>query len=257
MTGLEALALHRHTGEMCQVQRSLYARLVGALTQRLSRIGSSRLCPCCGNTSGRFLAHGLHPRPGARCPHCGSLERHRLLWLYLSARYAGLEGLTILHAAPEPIISRNLRALAKSDYTSVDITPGRAEVVADLSQPTALPEAAFDLIVCSHVLEHVEDDRGAMTELHRLLALNGELVVLVPVRGEVTAEDPAVVDPSERERLFGQHDHVRWYGKDIVNRLENAGFTVAAVRPTDLVDEREISRYSLSADESIFVCSKD
>lgn len=231
------------------------ARPFRAAVSAVASFGTARLCPCCGRSSALFLPYGRPRRSGVRCPHCGSLERHRLIWSYLRERYSdGSDPLRVLHAAPEQIIARNLASLAHVDYTSVDISPGRADVVADLTKRTPWPDASFDLIVCSHVLEHIEDDVGAMRELRRLLKRRGEAVILVPIKGEITFEDPLVTDPAARARVFGQHDHVRIYGADVKQRLEAAGFDVTPITPPDLVPGEHLARYALISDEQLLSC---
>jgi len=181
----------------------------------------------CGGRFGRFEEQ----RPGwvVLCPRCGSLPRQRLLWWYLRAQGAlDRMGLRILHMAPEPGLEPRLRALPDVRYTSVDLHDPRATVQADL---TDLPfgDAEFDLVLCSHVLEHVPDDRAGMRELARVLRADGLAVVQSPVNYDWTAtrEDPTVTDEQERLRRFSQRDHVRVYGGwDLRDRLVEAGFDV-------------------------------
>lgn len=126
--------------------------------------------------------------------------------------------------------------------------------VTDIEQP----DAAFDLVWCSHVLEHVEEDRRAMREFRRVLARGGRAVIGVPITVETTFEDPAVVDPADRLRLFGQEDHVRRYGMDVVERLAEAGFRVEVVRPSDLASPEEADRFRLPGDDQpLFVCRQE
>jgi predicted SAM-dependent methyltransferase len=151
------------------------------------------------------------------------------LWLYLEKRTNLLsEHLRVLHVAPERIFEERLRLRPNLDYVSTDLDRDRAMVKADI---TALPfgDDSFDVILCSHVLEHVVDDRKAMRELHRVLHPSGWALIVVPIasRRDETFEDPAVLTPADRERVFGQADHVRIYGRDFKARLEEAGFTVS------------------------------
>jgi SAM-dependent methyltransferase len=172
------------------------------------------------------------------CPACGSLERHRLLWLYLRRRgdfFA--RGLRVLHFAPEPCLESRLRG--KLDYVSADLEPGTADVVADIA---ALPfeQASFDRVLCIHVLEHVRDDAAALRELRRVLAPGGEALIMVPLLGDTTDEDPDA-SPDERVRRFGQADHVRLYGAaDLFARIAAAGLEprVDHLHPTRAQIER-------------------
>jgi SAM-dependent methyltransferase len=232
--------------------------------ERLRYIGRAVECPLCG---ARFRSFAPELWDGARwhgsrsrCPGCGSLARHRFLWLHLTS--AGLlDGApSVLHLAPEAVVAQGLRDAA-GQYVSADLEPGRADVAADL---TALPfgDESFDLIVCSHVLEHVPDDRAAMRELHRVLRPGGVALVQTPVNYEQTGtyEDPGVLDPSERQRHFSQFDHVRVYGPDLRERLEAAGFTVAVVDAGEL-GPQTLARHGLQPGASvlrndIYVCSR-
>ncbi len=204
-------------------------------------------CPCCRSESGKFLPYGLRPRPNARCPRCGSLERHRLLWLFLTGREEMLSASTrLLHIAPEPILSTLLRSSLGSRYVSADLGH-TGDVRLDV---TALPfrHDTFDAVICNHVLEHVPDDRSAMREFRRILRTPGWAILESPVNGrlEKTYEDPAIVDPAERERAFGQFDHVRVYGRDFQDRLREAGFDLEPATCAALAEAGSVARYALS-----------
>ena len=197
--------------------------------ERIRYAGRGVECSLCG---GRFRSFAPDQWDGrrwhgarVRCPGCGSLPRHRLLWTYVQHARPG----SLLHLAPEAVLGVRLAGLA-SDYVSADIEPGRADVVADI---TALPfeDDRFDLVVCSHVLEHVPDDSAAMRELERVLAPGGQALIQTPVNYDqpATYEDVTAADPADRLARFSQHDHVRVYGPDLRDRLEAAGFTVTIV----------------------------
>lgn len=186
-------------------------------------------------------------RRNARCSNCGARDRQRYMWLYLERKTNLLtDPLRVLHFAPERIFEEWLGSRPNLDYISTDLERERATVKADI---TDLPfrDDSFDVILCSHVLEHVADDRKAMRELYRVLRLGGWALVLVPMdfRREETFEDPAVVEPAERERLFGQADHVRVYGRDFTSRLEESGFTVRVEDYTRELGESEARRFGL------------
>ena len=212
-------------------------------------------CPLCRGTFRRFLPAGRPPRPHALCPRCGTLERHRLLWRYLAERTRLLSSpLRLLHVAPEPALERALRRVPGLEYISADFeTPG-VDLRLDL---TALPfaDASIDAILCSHVLEHVPDDRAAMREMRRVLAPDGWAILVVPVdeSRETTYEDPSITDPAARERAFGQSDHVRWYGRDYADRLREAGFAVEEDRFGVTMPERERERFGIAA-ETLPIC---
>ena len=185
-------------------------------------------CPCCGYSADAFLPFGIVKRPNAMCPQCRSLERHRLLWKFFQDETHLLTArLRVLHIAPEQRLQRELSQLVNLDYLSIDLESPLAMMRADM---TLMPfkDDVFDVILCSHVLEHVPDDGQAMRELRRVLQPGGWALLQSPMddRLATTFEDPSVTDPDERQRLFGQRDHVRVYGRDYADRLRAAGFDV-------------------------------
>jgi SAM-dependent methyltransferase len=214
----------------------------------------SLLCSCCGHEADAFLPFGRIRRENARCPACGALERHRLLALLFDRRPALLAGVrSILHLAPEPPLTRRL-ARPGVVYVKADLMASGVSVHLDL---TRLPFAdrTFDGVLCNHVLEHVPDDRRALAELRRILQPGGWAILQSPVdhRLERTLEDPAVTDPAERERLYGQRDHVRQYGRDYGARLREAGFLVDLVPFGALADEERSRRHALLP-EHVHLC---
>jgi len=182
-----------------------------------------RECPCCGYLS-FFDSFGQPPRYEALCPHCGSLERHRLLVL-IDQQEDLFGGKEVLHFAPEPVISKLIRKRAKR-YVTADFSEGRAERLLNIEQIDQ-PAESWDIVVCSHVLEHV-NDLMALTELHRILRRDGQLILMIPVieGWESSYENPAITSNQDRELHFGQFDHVRYYGRDIRERLKNSGFVI-------------------------------
>lgn len=193
--------------------------------------GNAFACPICGGRYRRFLPFGLDGRRNARCPGCGSLERHRFMWLHLRDWHRLLRRrLRLLHIAPERCIRDALAANPALAYVSVDMFDPEADRAADM---TALPfpDASFDFAICSHVLEHVEDDRAAMAELFRILAPGGQAMVMVPIemKRATTYEDAAIDSATGRNEAFGHPYHVRICGADYPNRLRDAGFSVDPV----------------------------
>ena len=220
--------------------------------------GDRRVCPCCGGHYRTFRSYGRPRRRKALCPGCGSLERHRLLWLYLRERTdLFCRELKVFHAAPAPVFYRVLRALPNLFYVPADLDSPLAGVVVDL---TAIPcrDGAFDAVLCVHVLEHVLDDRRAMRELYRVLKPGGWAILQSPVDGRygATLEGPEVVRPEDRARLFGQRDHVRRYGRDYTTRLEAAGFAVRVDPYAQELDADRIETFGLMGDEAIYFCMK-
>jgi len=185
------------------------------------------------------------------------LERHRLLWLYLHEKTNLFTGrLRVLHVAPEPCL-RSLALQPGLQYVDADLASPEASLHLDL---TELPFAddSFDVVLCNHVLEHVRDDRKAMREIHRVLRPGGWAILQAPVyhSREQTAED-LDCPPAERERLFGQADHYRIYGRDYRGRLEGEGFRVDENRFASTLDEEEARRMSLSRMERVYHCWKE
>jgi SAM-dependent methyltransferase len=203
-------------------------------------------CPLCGFI-GYFKAFGSPPRWNAQCPSCGSLERHRLLALVL--RDMPLSG-NFLHFAPEKSVARLLKK-QNIRYVSADLYAPCSNLRLNIEN-IDLPNEQYDTILCSHVLEHV-NDRRALPELHRVLKPSGILIVMVPVNDDcqVTYEDEMITSREEREIHFGQNDHVRAYGADFVQRLASAGFEVKI----HTAFGKEAIRYGLKA-EKIFLCRK-
>jgi SAM-dependent methyltransferase len=187
-----------------------------AAVTRLRERGDAVECPVCERTFARFLPYA--GREGAVCPGCGSAERHRLLWLWLCEEDRLRGG--VLAFGPDDATDERLRHLSRVRYTSSDIDASQAMVAADI---TALPfdDDTFDVILCSHVLEHVEGEQQALTELRRVLRPGGWAAVMVPVDRTVqtTIEDPSATTQQQRLERFGQIDHVRLYGRDVAARL--------------------------------------
>ena len=220
--------------------------------------GEERYCPLCQSRLERFLA--IQRLYHLFCPVCRSLQRHRLVWLLLEQGgwldHPPGERLKLLHFAPEACLEERFRRAPGVDYLSADLYDRRAMVRADIVAMQFESET-FDLVFCSHVLEHVPEDRKAINELSRILKPGGKAVILVPIRGEETDEDPAISDPVERERRFGQLDHVRSYGMDILQRLERAGFSVRALSAASLeMRPQELERMGLEAADIVFICRK-
>lgn len=216
-------------------------------------------CPCCGRSFRSFPRYRIGPTVERICPGCGALGRHRLLMLYLLRRTDLLSAShRVLHVAPESEIQRRLRELPALDYTSVDLDSPLAMEHRDVTD-LGFPSGRFDVILCVHVLEHVPDDRAAMRELFRVLQPGGWGVIEVPLamRSERTVEDPSVTSPRERERRFGQRDHVRQYGRDYLDRLAEAGFAVELDPFPMEIDEATREQYGLRAhSRGLVVCRR-
>jgi SAM-dependent methyltransferase len=228
--------------------RAALRRRVRLVTLRGDRVE----CPCCGRRFRRFLGWG--GREDVVCPWCGAFERHRALCVYLRERTDLFSAeRRVLHVAPEWSLERNLRALPHLDYVSGDLGSERAMEYLDVTD-LPYPDASFDVVLCSHVLEHVRDDRRAMSELARVVRPGGCAILLVPLdvtRAE-TLEDPRIVTAEARTREYWQADHLRLYGRDFKDRLEEAGFEVTVDRWLWKLDGEIRERYRLAA-EDIYV----
>ncbi len=278
-------------------------------------------CPVCGGRYRRFMPYGyVEVRPNALCPGCLSLERHRLLWLWLVRETDLLKPLDttestsgtnrrhdFLHIAPEVCLMRRFEELwgnspspARDEtcdskvsvhrlgrrwtdelklgrtetsgdeaasrladgffetggYVTVDLESPLARVHADV-QALPFDDESFDVVFCNHVLEHVADDRQAMSELYRVLRGGGWGVLMVPMDEgrEETLEDDSITDPAERTRIFGQYDHCRVYGRDYAERLRGAGFEVEEVDFAAVLTPEELRRHALRR-ETIHVVRK-
>jgi hypothetical protein len=214
-------------------------------------------CPCCGGRFRRFMP-GLSHRATRVCPRCGAQERHRALWLYMRERTDLFRRpqLSILHWAPEYALQRSLSALPNAAYVSADLEGREALQHMDMTD-VPFKDGAFDLVVCVHVLEHVADDRQALREMVRVLKPGGMALLLVPiVLEEATREDPSITTPAQRREAYWQEDHVRLYGGDFPQRLEEEGFEVTVDGWVRTLDPATLERYGLFPLEDVYVARK-
>ncbi|MDH3241544.1 MAG: methyltransferase domain-containing protein [Alphaproteobacteria bacterium] len=210
-----------------------------------------RECPLCGYV-GPFKAHKRSGRPNASCGRCGSRERHRLVALYLGNLGAdAFAGLRVLHFSPEHFLAPYFARAAL--YVTADLSSPEADFHTDITK-MGVADAAFDVVMCNHVLEHIPDDAAAIAEFHRILAPGGTALITVPLDGGLarTYEDPAITAPEDRSRHFGQFDHVRLYGRDIAERLARPGFAVTVFKP-NVVQQ---GRYAIHDATEILVARK-
>jgi SAM-dependent methyltransferase len=185
------------------------------------------------------------------------MERHRFVWLYFGRMTTLFDGKPkrMLHVAPEKCFEPRLKKRLGEGYVTADLADRLAMVRMDITD-IQCPDGCFDVIYCSHVLEHVQDDRRAMREFYRVLKQDGWAILIVPIGADRTFEDPSIVDPSQRLRVFGKEDHVRRYGADFADRLREAGFKVRVSRVVDLFEKDDIVRMGLSGSDDIHYCSK-
>ncbi|WP_109682171.1 class I SAM-dependent methyltransferase [Xanthomarina spongicola] len=221
--------------------------------------GNTYTDPIDGKSFKSFLPYGYgNQRNNVLSPSTLSLERHRLLWLYLKNNTEFFsKNLKVLHFAPEQCFLKRFKALGNLDYTTTDLESPIADVKADICN---LPfnENEFDVILCNHVLEHIPDDTKAMQELYRILKPGGFGVFQIPqdLSRETSFEDSSITDKKERAKIFGQYDHVRIYGRDYFDKLRSIGFKVDEVDYTTTLPEEDITRYCLAKGEIIPVVYK-
>ncbi len=198
--------------------------------------GDGRYCPICRRWYRQFLPFGIRRRNQALCPGCGALERHRYLWLYLeTALGVTTRRWSVLHIAPEPGIRQRLRNCPSIRYTSIDLHNPGVTAAMDASRLT-FDDESFDLIVCCHVLEHIQDDQAALREFARVLRPAGHAIILVPIDKNrlQTFENESITGTEERMKAFGHPYHVRICGRDYGDRIASGGFDVTAVSSGDM-----------------------
>lgn len=234
-----------------------HEQMTHALARTILLQNGRKKCPLCGSEPAAFLPFGERLRIQARCPECGSLERHRLLWLFLQRETRLLEQPTrILHFAPERCLTIRLQQQPDIEHVTADLDGSKAMFAEDI-QRLSFDDESFDAVICSHVLEHVPDDRRALLELHRVMRPNAWAVLLVPIdpKRATTYEDPSVQTPQERTKHFGQPDHVRVYGRDFEERILEAGFQLRVERPYEKLSPEEAKTFSIR-DEAFYHCTK-
>lgn len=242
------------------------------LIRKARFLGSKYYCPICDSNIRKLRPRGFKfpvltekniigggYRLNAQCPVCKSTDRERLLYLYLSNNTSLFtEQVKLLHVAPEPALSAVIETHSNIDYITADINLDSVMVKMDITE-IDYPDKSFDVIICNHVLEHIIDDSKAMNELYRVLKSGGWGILQVPMSLSLatTYEDFSITDPTEREQVFGQSDHVRIYAMDYLGRLEEAGFQVDPFKWwADKTFADSNNKHGLLQDEYIFAVSK-
>ncbi|MBL7137195.1 MAG: class I SAM-dependent methyltransferase [Bacteroidales bacterium] len=238
--------------------------------------GTEYYCPYCGYHFRELLPGGTDLpvltekqiigggyRANLVCPRCFSVDRDRLIYLYLKKKTNLFSApLKVLHIAPEGCIRALLMSLPNIEYRSgVKYYEGYYyDRKVNLIDVTSMPfeSASFDVVLCNHVLEHIEDDQKALEEIHRVLKPGSWAILQVPISLTLqeTFYDPSVKTPEEREKVYGQFDHVRIYGQDYPRILERKGFIVKQYSPSEDAKEEELKRYALNPDELLYVAYK-
>ncbi|MEZ7495113.1 methyltransferase domain-containing protein [Leeuwenhoekiella aequorea] len=215
--------------------------------------------PIDGKTFRKFLPYGYgKQRENVLSPSTLSLERHRLLWLYLIQETHFFSAKSkVLHFAPEQAFYKRFRNMENLDYTTTDLNSPLADVKADICD-LPFDDNTYDIIFCNHVLEHIPNDKKAMLELYRVLKPGGMAILQIPqdLRRATTFEDDSITDPKKRAEIFGQYDHVRVYGRDYFDKLRSIGFKVEEVDYTNQLTPEKTDRYRLAPGEILPVCYK-
>ena len=228
--------------------------------------GNNVECTICNKKFMTFLPFGSkYKRANALCINCLSLERHRLIWLFLKNEtnlFSSDKKLKLLHVSPESCFFKVFKKKSNIIYFPVDkfekgykYPKGTKRMdIKSIKEESNV----FDVIICNHVFEHITDDKKAISELYRVLKVDGWAILQVPIEDDLekTYEDETISSPKEREIAFGQVDHVRLYGKDYHKRLENAGFKVSSILYTDKFSKAEIFKFGLPNHRKIYLCKK-
>ena len=219
-------------------------------------LGLLKQCNYC-NWRGREFDKLIMPeKPTAIdiCPKCRSAPRHRLAYYLLKDKLD--TGHNTLHSAPMSVTEKWLRSIS-TDYLSIDLSDNRPAMRKMDLTSLDLRGCTVTLIWAAHVLEHIPEDRKAMAEIFRVLKPGGTAIIMVPIGGERTYENDALQTNEERLKYFLQADHVRFYGLDIAERLENVGFIVE-VMDVSGVPTKDVKRFGLEypLTRQVFMCRK-
>ena len=255
--------------------KSLYKFLINKLPRpiliRLSYVfkffaplmyrGNKVECPVCERSFSKFLSYGSNVayRDNVLCPYDLTLERHRLMWLYLKkeSNFFGPEKLSLLHIAPEQCFIPKFKKQANLTYLTADLLSPIADLHFDVHQ-IPLEDNSFDVLFCNHVMEHVVDPIQCMKEFFRVLKPGGWAIMQVPqdMSRAITYEDASITSPEEREKHFWQYDHVRLFGKDYPDWLKRAGFDVEEFKPENHYTSEQYNRYRLQKGEVLYIVRK-
>ena len=215
--------------------------------------------PINGKKYNKLLPYGrLKPRENALAPDSMSLERHRLMWLFLQQKTNFFtEKLKFLHVAPEFCFINIFKKMENLQYITGDLVSPWADVKMDVHN-IPFNDNEFDVVICNHVLEHVRDDKKVMEEFYRVMKKGGWGIFQVPINknNKQTIEDPNITDPKDRERLYWQSDHLRLYGLDYSKKLQKVGFKVTESNFINELEQELVNKYALPKDEIIYFCEK-
>ncbi|MFX0186781.1 MAG: class I SAM-dependent methyltransferase [Candidatus Hodarchaeota archaeon] len=218
--------------------------------------GKNKICPCCGGNFKKFIPVGTQFRLSAQCPGCSSLERHRLMLLYLKTKTDFFKSkLKVLYFAPNKILLSIFKNLSNIECITADLSSPLAMIKTDITD-LIFEDKSFDVILCSHVLEHVINDTLAMREIFRVLKPNGWAIIQSPIDYSLkkTVEGTKEMAANERRKLFGEQNHFRIYGIDYKDKLERAGFKVQVDNFVGDLNKKFIDLFGLDKREKIYIC---
>ncbi len=224
--------------------------------------GNKVTCPVCDRSFSKFLSYGsnIAHRENVLCPYDLTLERHRLMWLYLknSSDFFTAPKLSVLHIAPEQCFIHRFKKQKNLEYLTGDLESPIADLHFDL-HAIPLEDNRFDVVFCNHVMEHVDDPLKCMQELYRVMKPGGWAIMQVPqdMSLDTTYEDPSITSPEDREKHFWQKDHVRLFGRDYPSWLEKANFKVDQFDPKVNFNNELISKFRLLKDEILYIAKKE
>ena len=223
--------------------------------------GNKVECPVCERSFSKFLSYGSNVthRENVLCPYDLTLERHRLMWIYLKehSTFFSADQLSVLHIAPEQCFHKKFKAQKNLNYLTADLVSPIADMHFDLHS-IPLEDNRFDVVFCNHVMEHVDDALQCMRELYRVMRPGAWAIMQVPqdFSRETTYEDPSIVSEEDREKHYWQKDHVRLFGRDYPQWLEKAGFTVEIFNKEEALGADLMERYRISASEVLYIFRK-
>ena len=222
-------------------------------------LGNKVECPICNSNFSKFFPYGRVSRDNALCTNCLSLERHRLIYLFLKRKTTLFkEENNLLHIAPEECLIKKFKENKNINYTSADLESPLADIKMDIHK-MPFDNNSFDFVLCNHVLEHVENDIKALSEIKRVLKKGGRAIVQVPFYHPIpnkTIEDKSITSKADREKLYGQDDHVRKYGKDYDKRLKEGGLKTMVIDQSKFLSNSEKIKYGLDLLENLYIIEK-
>ena len=206
-----------------------------------------------------FFTYGYRsPRKNVLSPGTLSLERHRLIWLYLKNQTDFFtKKASVLHIAPEQCFLSRFKKLNHLKYISTDLSSPIVDIQANIKN-LPFEDNSFDIVLCNHVLEHIDDDRQALKEIHRVLRKGGWGIIQVPLDQDrkETFEDDSITSKKERTQIFGQYDHLRIYGLDYFDLLRSIGFVVEPIPYASQLSDSEIDKFRLQKEEILPIVRK-